>query len=635
MFARSRAKISERLDVIIGILGIFIGTLVIYLSYAANLHQQDVGFAILIPCLIYLAFRSKLLKPTHDHFIPTKSLTLLLNIIFLIAFTGSIVLLRLNLYYRPPLYFILVSIACAVIAVEIFYSNEKTQVWSIITKILLLFLSVRAGIFYNFPALMGSDIWEHMKYVQAIIDNGMIIRNVESISYSFRYCDYPIFHLIVTITQILTHTTLKNSLFFSIGFFAVISTIFIYLIGKDIAGTKIGLLSALLFNMSDIIINRGVCNITIEVLVLGLFLMILYFVLKDRRETRNSAIIIFLIILLVITHQLSTFASFVSLAGIFIGKQLYDRYMRKETSINITLTSLMMFAIALQIYWMNTYKAKGAPFFDFVLRPIVHIIKTGDFIPDPLSNPYVILYEYYSPINNVLYHFGYLILLFFAILGILYWLSYKNINAKKSEVIAAFVVLYLIVYGITLSSFKDSMLPHRWLIFVYIFLCLAASQGIFTLTKLTKKKSNKIITVFCIILLLTFFMITTPIVNRDSPMYCEDRAARYMFKQSEIQGALTITKVYEGNIVLDRSWLHGLFRKLTYNATLECIDLSEEKYTGLILLRKAVINEYVTVGRAGISINKILGEEFFDRFNNSDYDLVYSNGEVFAYRSKT
>ena len=230
-----------RLDVLFGVLGIFIGTLVIYLSYTMNLRQQDIGFAILIPCLIYLTLRWKLIAPTHDYFIPTKSITLLLNIIFLFAFTASIILLRLNLYYRPPLYFILVSIACAAIAVEIFYSNEKPQVWSVITKILLISLSVRAGIFYNFPALMGADIWGHMTYIQAIIDNGMILRNVESIPYSFKYCDYPIFHLIITITQILTHTTLKNSLFLSIGFFAVVSTIFIYLIGKAVEfGMKVG-----------------------------------------------------------------------------------------------------------------------------------------------------------------------------------------------------------------------------------------------------------------------------------------------------------------------------------------------------------------------------------------------------------
>ena len=239
----------------------------------------------------------------------------------------------------------------------------------------------------------------------------------------------------------------------------------------------------------------------------------------------------------------------------------------------------MIFAIALQTYWMNTYQSKGAPFFNFALHPIIHILKTGDFFPDPLSNPYVTLYEYYSMIGNVLYHFGYLILLFFAILGILYWLSYKNINAKKSTVVTALIILYIIVYGITLSSFKDSMLPHRWLTFVYVFLCLAASQGMFTLSKLTKKKGNKIMTTFCIVLLLTFFMTTTPIVNRDSPIYCEDRAARYMFKQSEIQGALTITNVYDGNIVLDGALSSGLFRELTHNATLERIDLSKEKYT--------------------------------------------------------
>lgn len=632
-------RITKQLDVIIGIVGCILGFVIIYLSYFVGLHQEDIGFVVLIACIIYLVLRKTLIdSPINFSVKQTKTTLLLLNIIFVVTFTASILLLRLNLYHRPLIYFILISVACMVIAIEILCLNinEKTQIWSILFKIIILSISFRAGIFYEFPTLMGTDAWFHANFADFISNYGSVpSREIFDMA---QYIDYPIFHIAVASTKIITSMNLKNSLFFSIILFGVISTIFIYLIGKSIAGPKFGLFAMLFANVSDMFIVRGVTNFTTGSLVLCWLLIILYFVLKDSKKLENTALILLLIVLLIVTHQLTTFASLLLLIGIFIGKQLYERlFVYKEdctVKVNVSLTSIMFFTVTLLSYWMRTGASSGATFFDSMARTVVNVLTSSDPVFNPTASPYVDYYSQYSTLSNVLYHFGYLILLFFAIIGVLFWLSSKNINIKKMSMIMAIIVIYLFIYGIPLSGFKDAMLSHRWLPFAYIFLVLAASQGVFSIIGLSRKSKTKIITISCITLLFTFFMITTPYVNSDSPIYDKDRTSRSMYKHSEIEGAHTITKIYNGTIMRDSSYINA-FRGLKFNGNFEGMGQDIEKMNeSMVVLRKCKLVEPTQIshsGSLGQYRSMVLGEDFFKKFETVGYNKVYNNGEVMGY----
>ena len=65
------------------------------------------------------------------------------------------VIKSMNLYYRPISYFILVCILAGIIASEILYVREGDKVAPILLQIFLLSILIRAGIYYNFPSLMG------------------------------------------------------------------------------------------------------------------------------------------------------------------------------------------------------------------------------------------------------------------------------------------------------------------------------------------------------------------------------------------------------------------------------------------------------------------------------------------------
>jgi len=629
------------LDIVVAIIIGLVGVIILFFSWYAKLFQYDIGFVMLVASLIYIVFRRRFTGESKDISFDLKKRTaLLLNIIFVVFFAASILLLWLNLYHRPLLYFLLVSAMSAIIAIEILHFNRGTKVSPILLKIILLSLNIRAGIFYEFNSLIGNDIFQHAKIIRQILSIGFV--TPESMDFT-KYVSFPIFHLTTASTSLISSLTVKDSLFFTVVFFSIISTIFIYLIGKTIVNVKFGLFAMLLANISDMFIVRGVTSITPGAIVFCWFLIILYLLYRDLHSVlKNSVIKIFLIIVLILTHQLSTCASFISLAGISIGKRFYEYvYTHNKHSQGILITSctLLLFGVALQSYWMYAYIdiETGKTFFHFAVRPIVRALESGDFFSTPSSSMYVAYYAQYSTLSNILFHLGYLILLFFAVVGALIWLSPKEIDSKKFVVIIAPISLYLFIYGIPLTGIGNAQLSTRWLGFAYLFLVFLATQSIFALVGLVKRNSNKVIAISFTMLLFTFIMITTPYINGDSPLYCKDRWPRAALTDSEIQAAKTITNIYEDIIQTDRTYRATIFRELPFDATIKDMTPldTETLNKGMILTRTCISNEPVACEMLGgeLSIVTIPGDEFFEKFETPKHDIVYDNGGVKAYLS--
>ncbi len=633
MIEKAVQRIAKDIDIIAGIIGIFLGIFIIYLYYAINLRQRDIGFVILAASLIYLLFRNKF-KTTV--FTPLKNdhrEKLLLNIIFFIVFSVTLLLYRMQLYRRPLSYFVLVSLLAGIIAIEILYFRKEDRISVILLKIFLLSVNIRAGIYYNFPTIMGADAFWHAQIIEQITNIGFI----PPVEISKSYFQYPIFHIFVSICQIINQIDIKDALFYSIGLNSIISTFFLYYIVKKLAGPHVGLLATLLVNISDSIIDTGITNIIPASLVLGYFLLVLYLLFNEEHKFINKSLLLFITFLSIITHQLSTFVFFISVTSIYVGKIAYKIIYKLKENIIINLSYLLLFAVALQSYWMNTDAYKGQSFFDYVVGPLVKVLgsKTelgGEEVVTSAVN--------YNTSANVLFHLGYLILLFFAIGGILLWLSSKD--DKKFSIVTAVFVLFFFVYGVSLFAINN-MLPGRWFPFTYVFLAMLSSAYLLRITQSIKYNLKKILFIFSIIFIISFLMITTPNINKDSPLYAEERVDRSQLKFSEVSAITTINNVYNGTIKTDYSYIGGLFRQITIKSTVVSFDVNyiassaQEKNGTMIVLRTSALNEPVSItdteGFGGYK-HQLLPKEFFDRFKSSNYDLVYANGGVLIYASR-
>lgn len=625
----------ENLDLFFGLFGLMLSVVVIYLSYFVGLHQQDLGFIGLLACLIYLIFRKKLIHPTTFSVTFIGREAIVLNLIFITALTLSTLLLWLNLYFRPTIYFLLVSIVFATIALDILFLDPSRNINTkiVLFKIVISSFIFRAGIFYGYPSLIGADTWFHMNFARFIVDYGFI--PTQDVFNAGQYNFYPIFHILISAIHLLLSIQFKNSLFVSVSLFSIIFTIFLYFIGVLLKNPKVGLLSMLLANISDMLIVRGVTNITTGSLVIGFFLIIVYLLLKKcERKSELIAISIFFTFVTIVTHQLTTFASLMLLIGFFVGIYIYKfklicyaEYIKKSDK-NISFTYILLFIISLITYWMNSSLSKNNSFFGKMAETLISVL-THDVFSDPGTSPYVISLGKYSTLSNILYHPGYLILLFFSIIGLLSWFSFIELNQNKMQLITSFIVSIIFIYGTPLTGFKDFLLPHRWLPFEYIFLVLFASQGMCKLTGLNKRKT---FFVFVVMFVMTFFMITTPYINQDHPFYNQERTYRSMYKYSEIQGIYTTTKIYDEDIAVDSSY-RTIFMGLNYSGNVESLSYTEVNYNRMVLLRKYLLEFPTQISDSGSlaqTESAILGSEYFEKIEQS-HNKFYNNGEVMGY----
>lgn len=629
-----KMKLTENLDAIFSIMGFSLGAFIISLYYLVNLNQKTIGFAVLSACLIYFVFRKKF-KTEAPVSSGKDRLKDVLNLSFYLVFLISIFIYSMNLYYRPISYFILICVLAGLIASEILYVKEGDRVFPVLLQIFLLSILIRAGIYYNFPSLMGYDAYFHAGMAKLIAETGA----VPPIEISSKYFYYPLAHVFVSITQLMGGLDTKDSFFYSIGLVSIFSTAGIYLIGKKLEGPQMGLLAALLINLNNHNIVTGITNITPGSLVLCYFIIIIYAIFSEKPGLMQTGLLLLTTILIVLTHQLTTFVVLLALISIFVGKFLHNLLYESLPVSTASFNYIIFFVIILQTYWMFTYVAPGTSFFEMTFKPLVDVLHSGSsYSGEELT---IGTTTSQSSLETLVLHISYLALPFFAIGGVLAWFSHRDAkDIEKFSIAVVVAILYSLAYGIPLLGMRN-FLTSRWFPLIAVFLVLVAASYILKLVSLFNSKKAKIPAVFIILLFFSFVMVTTPGINKDNPLVGKETTVRNQFKNIEIQAVKTLSGVYSGNILMDAPYDSCLFyRDSRYdvnNATyfnthqIESREISGDR---MILLRRSALTEPISINdpnRYGVNIIKPLPVEFFRSFEAPEYARVYDNAEVLAY----
>ena len=627
-------KFTQNFDVILSFMGIGLGLLIISLYYLVKLNQKDIGLAILSSCLIYTIFRKKF-KNEACISLGKDRLKNVLNLSFYVFFLICILIYSMNMYYRPISYFILICILAGIIASEILYVRDGDRVNSILLQILLLSILIRAGIFYNFPSLMGYDAYFHANMARIITNTGFIA----PFQISDKYFYYPLAHIFISATQIIGKVDIKDAFFYSIGFANIFITAGIYLIGKKLEGPKMGLLAALLINLNNQNIVAGIANITPGSLVLCYFIFVIYAIYSEKQELKYTGFILLITILMILTHQLTTFVVLFGLVTIYLAKYLHNHLYKNSPSEIIGFNYILFFVVSMQTYWMFTYVNPNTSFFEMILKPLMEVFHAGtnysrdELILGSITNQ--------GTLEVLLIHISYLILPFFAIGGVLEWFSRENANKiNKFSVALVVVILYSFAYGIPLLGMRN-LLTSRWFPLISVFLVLVAASYILKLVSLFNLRKTRIFAIFTIILLFSFFMVTTPGINKDNPLVAKDQTIRNQFKDIEIQAIKTVSKTYSGKILMDSPYDSCIFYSDSgynpSNATyfnIHNVQTKEIDGNSMVLLRKSTLSEPISINdpsRYGVNFIQTLPKDFFKKFEARDYALVYDNEEVFAY----
>src|SRR5665647_585814 len=627
-------KLTENLDVILSVIGFSLGLFIVSLYYLIDLNQKDIGVAILSSCLIYIIFRKKF-KSEASISSGKDRLKSLLGLSFYIIFLICVLIFSMNLHYRPMSYFILVCALAGIIASEILYIREGDRVSSILLQIFLLSILIRVGIFYNFPSLMGYDAYFHANMARIITNTGF----VAPFQISGKYFYYPLAHIFISVTQILGKTDVKDAIFYSIGLANIFITAGIYLIGKKLEGPQMGLLAALLINLNNHNIVTGIANITSGSLVLCYFIFIIYTIFSEKQEVKYTGLLLLITILMVLTHQLTTFVVLFALVTIYIGKYLHNHIYNNSPLRTTGFNYILFFIVSMQTYWTFTYVTSDTSFLAMVFKPLMEVFQAGaGYSSDELIVGSVINQD---TLEVLLLHISYLALPFFSIGGVLAWLSREDLKKiNKFSIALVVIILYSFAYGIPLLGMRN-LLTTRWFPLISVFLVLVAASYILKLVSLFDLRKAKIPSIFIIMLLFSFVMVTTPGINKDNPLVAKETTVRNQFKDIEIQAIKTVSGKYSGDILMDSPYDSCLFYSDSgYNSSnaryfnIQQIKTGEIEGNSMVLLRKSTLKEPISINdpdRYGVNFIQELPREFFNRFEARDYALIYNNEEVFAY----
>ena len=636
--------ITKRMDIIAALISACVGAFILASCVLGRGNIYVTGFFIFFASIIYLIFRQKIHQSNGIFQLRVGNRLKLLNhIIFIVSITWSIWLLWTSLYHRPLIYFILVAIACGSIVWEILCSEGKQTAWLILLKIIIVGITVRAGMYYEFPGIYGSDPWAHNAIVQSIFNSGYI--PAEIIFRPNSYLSLPIFHIEATAVQLVTSLTTYDSIFASIGFIEVaLTAILIFLIGQRIVNLKTGLLAALVICISGSHITRGVSIIP---MTLGFcyFLVVLYLILREyKAPVLTKVLFIIFSILLILTHTIASVIMLVSLIAIYAGMHIYNHLMTVDApkinqyKVPIGYTSIIFFAVFMLAYWIYNYYMPGLSFFEQLVYTFVSAMSTDTTLAGATAA---------TPINISIFEFtltklGYSMLLGGGIIGACTWLSMKGRNEHKIALIGVTVLLMIFIYSFSSLGLR-SILPARWYVFLYAPLSIIFAQGLVSVARIIRNSRAAVFTVVLIIAVLSFVMLTFTPANSEGELYAEKIGHRQALTESEFVALERAADMSDGNFETDSfykepvPYLYGydIYHNMIAPAEKDIFILSDYSLDCRLIRNR--LAERLTQKNASVifgSSKQITRSEYINAIGGSGWDLVYDNGNVWMYVMK-
>jgi len=619
---------------------LLLGMVILYLSYYSGIGQYGMGFAFVLGSVFYYILKKIDIRVTpsiNSTYIYYK--LLILNIIFFISFSLSLLMLHYSVYYRSILYFFVVTISFFSIFMEIILINSSKFSSFLILKIILVSLFLRIGRLFNYPTIPGSDVHGHLSIAKLIIQNG----TVPGYSIAEKYSYSCLMHIFVAINDIILSVNLKDLLFYSIVLSTtIIVSLFIYCIVNKMYNAQTALIAVLFINISDMFFNLTVTNINPGSIVYCFFIVILFCIIQQRNMTIYSSIVVLMIYCIILSHQLSTFCVFIILFTLLLSMIIYNYYFVKILKINLNSknlelhlysTTLILYFTLMIFFWTQIGPAHSSSFFDNMIYRLNSTITSmiNEYVSEASvpSSSYEAFFSTHSIYSNILYNLGSNILLMLAIIGILYIIGSKNKSLFNFSYISATVVLFCLIYAGTYIGLGYLFIPHRFLAFLQLFLVIFASYSTYRIYIISSQNWGKF-GLMSIVIFLIFFIITTPYLSNGDAIYSTDMVYRDQLTYSELKSLewsnyfLENHTVYVDSIVTPRPLSTVDFLNIS---TLQTVPLNlnyHEKPKNVLMRQYVLANPDLNVGGTFGAVSEQNYQGLLSNISQ-EYNFIYSN----------
>ena len=550
----------------------------------------------------------------------THSSLFFLNILFFLTIffaMVSIIIIPTD-FFRSALFFILISLTIFILFIELLYFNIEKNVYGLLFQIILILILIRIIPLVFIPGFYSDDPYFHEAFSKSIINNFHIPIDIQY----FSYIPFPIMHLLLAITQIITNSTFKIIGTIDLTILqAIIMPLVIFLISRKITNNlKISLIAALIFGFSDIVIGQslqGPFPTTYAIFLVSLIILnYLNFIFKN--DVRYQLIILILTLTLIFSHSLTSlfftlfiilFYFILLLGGSICNEKFHDlKFMVILTTISVIL------------YW---FYSSG-----FIFDKLIMITFAEDSgVKASFSTSGGIAYANFIPLTEyLLENGGKFIYLGLSLIGLLYVLRKPNESIIRLALILIGIALFC--FGGVAFIFALGVAPDRIQYYSYIFLSIPAAIGFVLLSKNLDKFNIILLT---ILFLFIFLMMVNSTADKDSPIFSPDFTAMRFLDSAERQSIDTIIIYSKKDIDTDNDLsVYIRHMKNYYNADKVNFYLPTNvvNFIGSEIITRASFTKYPIYSKGLYRINydpnKILEIYGFNHIYNSNTINAYT-----------
>ncbi|APH38559.1 glycosyltransferase family protein [Methanohalophilus halophilus] len=633
-----KPQFEKSIDYILAIVGFILGILIISLyTMSPTIHLVTIGMALTLGCALYIILKKRLLITNN---VQKSSINekRILDIAYLLFFSLSLIIWNTSVD-RPFSYFLIFSLCAGALALSIYLSDNKLDYYIQYGKIILLSFNIKYSIYMLAGYIPGVDTYWHSKMNELLALSG----NIASLQEKEFY--FPIMHIQTAVMEIVSAAPIKDASNFAIIVPFVIASTFVYLVGRELFGEKIGLFAMLLVNFSDFHIYWGSAPQTTSygIILYYLLMYVLYKIFSENFNPKWITMSIFLMITLIITHAVSSFIFVVTMFALAMGSLIYNYWYEKDRKILYNGLFLISVVALLQHWFIALYSKGGKPFFDKIVSSL-HYYVTGvaDFLdrPEVIADIATTLPPFIERFADTL---GLSLYLFFAIMGSLLALSYKYRNQINFNYILVMIILFGITFAFPLFGIRN-IIPSRWFAFEYFIVSIFAAFAIIQLSHVTNKiilKKVFIVTIFC---MMAFFMSASTFSgsNVDSPIWLEDSTISTTYNTAEIQAAETMA-LFSDNFFSDSRYgssVLGVYlsdsgSKRNLTTSFNNKEQIHKRKKHIFLWRNYMLNRPIRthVRIEGydqiVAKNEVLGHNTLESLYNSQ--KIYTNNEIIGY----
>lgn len=629
----------NKIDVIAAVLGACGGLLVLYFYTLkpANAYLLMIGIIFTFTSIAYLLFRKKLVYPAELNIQPDRHLNLVLNIIFVLLFTSSIYILHTNVF-RPPIYFVLISLCASILAVEVllYTPAKKYLLYLLLFEICIVAFNLRAGIYLNYRGMIGIDPWGLRLFVEGIINNGAVEGELLG-----KYSSFVIMQIYSAIASLICGVSSKLGMFIAVTLPNIFCSILIFLIARKLFNEKIGLIAMLIYGFCDFSIAYSI-EICAWSFGIALYIIILYLLIGTKKAINKyqSHFLLLFFALLILTHPVPTTIMLIPLIILLVSAKLF----KSKDAISDTMVALCI--VGTLSYWIYASYTTGANvkrnFFDTIAGPLYYSLTTKAAVLHRTeiieSTTGAISQLFFESLLNIL---GFGLVVLFGLIGGLILLSDKRRDILKLSLILITFVLFAFPFGFGFLGIRNIM-NYRWFVYGYVTLTILAAIGLHTIIGHSRNINKKIIAVFLIVFVISFFMTTNTMCNHDSPIYFKNSAKRLAFTGQELSFKNELINTYSGPITIGGRY-HGVLSRdepypdpkdiKFYSARYPYEDFCNDVLPqGLIIW----LEDYKDRPTELLSSSKgcmlvVFGENFKEKLESDAYNKIYCNEQVTAY----